>query len=406
MPRSAPFGTAAFCPGGASVAPPPSALRVWKLVAGLCLSVAVCAPAWFPATTARAADTLTLEVLTERAKLAIAYMGHVQLPSGLFEYEYNFLSGKFSRGDNVVRQAGAAVVTAEYAGFFGDADVAERAKAAIAGLVAISVPVEDGAMVARSGGANRGSTGATALALLAELTYFSASGDSQFESERAAWLHALLRMQLPSGGFARAPGIDAESDYYNGETWLALAQYRRLFPDDASVRAALAKADAYLIDRYSQKPSVQFTHWGLMAGSIRHLTDGDPQFLDFLAKLSDAFLTGLRPSVKPNANSCYSVEGLAVAATVLSKASVNADLVGRIVERVEQELTKSFTIQVLPDQTRIELAPDRYLSAPDIGDYAGAFLNGRTTPQARIDSTQHCLSAIMKYMTYLRAQGE
>ncbi len=161
-----------------------------------------------------------------------------------------------------------------------------------------------------------------------------------------------------------------------------------------------------MIDRYSRKPSVQFTHWGLMAGSIRHQTDGDPRFLDFLAELSDAFLTSLRPTVKPNSNSCYSVEGLAVAATVLSKAAVNADLVGRIVERVEQELTKSFAIQVLPGETRIELAPGRYLSAPDIGDFAGAFLNGRLKPQTRIDSTQHCLSAIMKYMTYLRSRGE
>ncbi len=230
MPLPALFGTAGFCPGGAPVAPPPSRPQRWRLVGGLCLSVAFCALALLSATTAPAADLLTPVLLAERAKLAIAYMGHVQLPSGLFEYEYNFLSGTFSRANNVVRQAGAAVVTAEYAGFFDDADVAERAKAALAGLVAISVPAEDGAMVSKNGAADKGSTGATALALLAELTYFSASGDSQFESERAAWLYALLRMQLPSGGFARAPGIDAESDYYNGETWLALAQDPRLFP--------------------------------------------------------------------------------------------------------------------------------------------------------------------------------
>ena len=369
------------------------------------LSAAIGVTARLPVAAARAADALTLDLLTERAKLAVSYISGAQLPSGLFRYQYDFLSGTFSRANNDVRQAGAAFVMAEYAGVFDDAAVAKRAAAAIAALERMSVPFEEGAVVTSAGVAERGKTGSTALALLAELMYSSASGDKQFEKERAAWLDALLKLWRPSGGFAQAPGRDVESDYYNGEAWLALAHYRRLFPDDSRVRDALAKADPYLIDRYGRDPNAHFMHWGLMAATIRHETDGDPQDLDFLAKVSDAFLTSMRPEFNPDTNACYYVEGLAAAATELSKAAVDADLVARIVARVEQELVKSFAMQILPGQTRIEFAADRYLSAPDIGKFAGAFLDGRTTPKTRIDSTQHCLSAIIKYSAYKRLKG-
>jgi hypothetical protein len=406
MPQTEPLERGARCSGTASVTPSRSRRSGLLRVAGLCVSAAIGVSACLPIATARAGDALTLDLLTERAKLAVSYISGAQLPSGLFQYQYDFLSGTFSRSNNDVRQAGAAFVMAEYAGVFDDAAVAKRAEAAVAALAGRSVPFGDGAVFTSSGVAEKSSTGSTALALLAELMYSSASGDNQFEKDRAAWLNALLKLQRPGGGFAQAPGRDVESDYFNGEAWLALAHYRRLFPDDSRVRDALAKADAYMIDHYGPDPNVQFMHWGLMAGTIRHATDGDPKELDFLAKVSEAYLTTLRPSVDPNSNACYSVEGLAAAATELSKAAVDADLVARIVARIEQELAKSFAMQVLPGQTRIEFATDRYLSAPDIGKFAGAFLDGRTRPQTRIDSTQHCLSAIIKYAAYKRLRGE
>ena len=52
--------------------------------------------------------------------------------------------------------------------------------------------------------------GATALALLGEINYFDRTRDNLFADVRQPWLRILLALQLPSGGFARYPGADAE----------------------------------------------------------------------------------------------------------------------------------------------------------------------------------------------------
>ena len=48
------------------------------------------------------------------ADLAAAYMRDAQLENGLFRYEYDFLAGRWSRQDQIVRQAGAAFALAFY----------------------------------------------------------------------------------------------------------------------------------------------------------------------------------------------------------------------------------------------------------------------------------------------------
>lgn len=371
----------------------------------LCLAAIMFAASSLTATAAVAADALTLELLAERARLAISYIRSIQQADGFFLYEYDFVTGRGEYGGSEVRQAAAAFVLAEYAGFFLDQPAAESVELSLAGLGAVSVEFEDGMVVSKSGVAADADTGATAFALLAELTYFNATGRTGFAEHRSGWLRALLQLQKPGGGFRRRPGTEKEADYYNGETWLALAHYHRLFPDDARVTAALARADAYLIDRYGPDPGRQFGHWGLMAGAYRYLTDGDARMLDFLTALSEKYLAELRPKLHREVNACSMVEGFAAAAAAFSAAGVNEGLIERMATRSEQELANAFEMQLLPGQTRIDLGPDRYLAAPDIDDYAGAFLNGRSRPLTRIDVTQHCVSAMMKYIAFMRSRG-
>jgi hypothetical protein len=211
------------------------------------------------------AEPLEVASVTKRAALAAEFILQMQLPSGFFEYEYDFLRGSFTSDNNIVRQAGAAAVLAEYASFSGDAAVAESAGAAVGALSAVSVSYGYGAVVSMTGLREDAATGATALSLLAELHFFQATGDSRFENSRGRWLRALEQLQLPNGGFARAPDNALESAYYNGEAWLALAQYSRMFPGDRMVAAILGKADSYLIARYGAEADPRFVHWGLMA---------------------------------------------------------------------------------------------------------------------------------------------
>ena len=57
-------------------------------------------------------------------------------------------------------------------------------------------------------------------------------------------------------------------------------------------------------------------------------------------------------------------------------------------------MTKNRSLQILPDQTRIELGNGAYLSSPSVADYAGAFLAGMHQPYVRIDYTEHCICAL------------
>lgn len=349
-------------------------------------------------------EPLSADTLASRAELAAQYIQSAQLPTGLFEYEYDFLLGRFLDRDNIVRQAAAASVLAEYATFFDDTASAVAVKSAIEALVKKSVRYGDGLLASEDGELESGNAGATAFALLAELHYFEATTDERFQEQRLAWLMGLRELQLPSGGFSQSASDPSESHYFNGEAWLALAHASRLFPSNTIVKAMLAKADAYLIERYGRKPEAQFAHWGMMAASVRYRTTTRAQFLEFLSGLSTDFITELRPEIVPGRNACSSVEGLAAAKLALLQAngSRSDDALSK---RIETDLLNSLELQILPGQTRISLSRERYLTDPAVAEFAGAFLNARPGLRTRIDSTQHCLSALLKYIELARSAG-
>lgn len=197
------------------------------------------------------AGELGLARIAERAALAAQYLSLAQLPEGRFGYEYDFLLARFLDRDNLVRQAGTGSVLAEYLSASGDRLFAKPAERAVRFYQAKSVPYRSGSLLSANASLSGAATGATALALVAELHYSERTGDEQFGGMRGAWLAALLELQQPSGGFAQSPQSDSESPYYNGETWLALAHFQRRFGDPAPVAAALALADAYFTGNYS-----------------------------------------------------------------------------------------------------------------------------------------------------------
>ena len=96
-----------------------------------------------------------------------------------------------------------------------------------------------------------------------------------------------------------------------------------------------------------------------------------------------------------NTNSCTAIEGLASAANGL--ANPEAPLSKQLATRLPNEMAKNLELQVLPGQISIHLGAERYLVNSRLPDFAGAFLNGRARPKRRIDFTQHCLSALLKY---------
>ncbi len=330
-------------------------------------------------------------------QLGASYLKDAQNSDGLFNYEFDFLSSKYSSKSNLVRQAGAGYGLAEYYVYSKDESVKDTIFASIRAYSALSIPWENGKLLTTDSLLKNARAGATALALLAELQYQEASGDQRGAEIRRYWVQGLLSLYRPGGGFEQHPGADRESNYFNGESWLALAYYNHLFPGDAAVAAVLKDLDAYLIRTNDEKPNVQFFHWGALAAAKRYEATGDKRFVEFASRQAIAFLDDLRPTVKSHANTCYSVEGLAAVAAMLEASQSFGDLRARIIDRVGREMEKNLRFQIEPEQDRIVLGDERYLYSDDIERFAGAFLNGLYRPKTRIDFTQHCLSAMVKY---------
>ncbi len=350
--------------------------------------------------TAQAAGLDRIE-LSERARLAAAYLSRAQQADGTFAYEYDFALGRYRDRDSIVRQAGAVFGLADYLGHDGDGPVRDAVVRGLDMLAARSIAYGDGQLVSGDGTLASAATGATAIALLAELSFFRATGNDRFASIRRAWLAGLAALQLPAGRFAERPDVATESDYFNGETWLALARYVRRFPDDLTAREMLARADEAMIARYTRTPELFFFHWGTMAAATRFATTREARFLDFVSMQGWLFVFALADDLSPDGNSCAAVEGLADGARALLAGGRASDPgYAPIAAQAERRLATALSMQIVPGAA---MSVD--ISDGDRERFAGAFLNGLDSPRTRIDATQHCLSAILKYRAWLDAGG-
>ena len=337
-------------------------------------------------------------VVKNRIQLALTYLINAQRPNGLFKYQFDFIRGKYVDRDSVVRQAGTGYGLAEYFSKTKDSRAKDTIVRALEAYAAHSIDYGRGLVMSLDQSLDSAKTGATALALIAELFYFEATRDNQFRDVRQGWLRGLFALHRKGGGFVRSPSVREETPYYNGEGWLAMAHYARLFPGNAEVQKILEAVDPYLIDLYGREPDIGFLHWGMMAASVRYKTTEAKRFRDFVRNQARALLDRLRPDIKAHANACYSVEGLIATAEVLGEdQGGDRELGGRIRRRIDAEIEKSLTFQILPGQDKLNFGPGRYLFSEQLKHFTGAFTDGLYRARARIDDTHHCLSAFLNY---------
>jgi hypothetical protein len=380
----------------------------------------------------------------ERLRRAVEYTLSVQQPSGLFLYDFDFLAAAPSGSDNVVRQAGTLYALGEYLLETGDARVAAALLAGLERMRALSVstgkgrlqwvlepsglyeidswrlaglldgmgllhaPDGDALLVAGpQPGYQNASSGATALALSAELGYSRATGDQRFADARAAWLRGLLALRVRGSGVRASPITLSRSPYFEGETWLALAHYREAFPDDAEVERELGSLEDYLFAHYGgEGRHTHFFHWGGMASAVRRRTTNDPRFAEFASGLAAWYLDEVPFEMKRDQTTCSVIEGSASILAALGARPAQDALVTRLRGRVAQELARNRALQIEVDQQRIGLPGGGFLVAPRLAEHAGAILAGPYRPYTRIDLTQHCISGFLKALRIGLADGD
>ena len=148
------------------------------------------------------------------------------------------------------------------------------------------------------------------------------------------------------------------------------------------------------MDKYTNEFDIGFFHWGVMAATERYLDTKQIEFIEFSEMLVSNFLQE-RSQVNPNTNSCYMVEGLAafVLAADRYPEVYTSDIVDRVTQRVEKEMTKNLRTQITG--TTIEFSHSR-VESDYLEVFAGGFRNGTYSLRTRIDYSQHCLSALLK----------
>lgn len=380
--------------------------------------------------------------LGEPMRLTVDHLLASQTSEGLFPYGFDFQANQPLEADrmspsNLIRQAGTASALAHYARFSKDPRLVEPLQRAILSFSQRSLPIGksrlqywveqtrvmslpfgrwklralldrlgllyepagNGKLVSPNGRYKGALAGTVALSLLTELYYADTAGDNRFADLRAAWLEGLLSLQIPGGGFREDPTKIDESDYFNGEGWLALSVYVDRHSDDARASAALADIDRVFMARYSQYYSPGFYHWGVMAAAQRYKTTSDPRFIAFLknqtAREFDRLHEASTDAPSFQGNLCVDMEGLAATLAAMNLSPERGSfLANSLRDWLRKEASRLPRLQIRPGRIDMTLDDGTVLHAPKMAQFVGAFLWAEDRPSIRVDAAQHCLSAM------------
>lgn len=341
--------------------------------------------------------SLSAGAVTNQIEIAHKHLLSRQNIDGFFSYEYDFIKDKWTKDNNIVRQAGAGFGLAEWLLTFGlDNETQRHLSKAISAYHKSSVEWKNGLLLTENNSLKKAKGGGTALAMLTAIYYRRVTNDSQFDSVIEGWKRGLISLKRKDGVFWSKPNSKKESHYSNGEIWLALAEYISDFPEDRQTQSLLETLDLQIMNKYNEDKRIEFFHWGVMAATKRYESTGNQVFIDFSIGQAEAYLKYLRPKISKNSNSCYSVEGMLSLYAILADMDKYSDFTLQLKNRVINEMVKNQKLQIQPNQSQVYFDGKNYLFSEAMSYFEGAFLNGRLRPQVRIDATQHCLSALIK----------
>ena len=238
-------------------------------------------------------DAVSPEGLDNVISRIAEYMTYRQLDSGLFTYQYEPGSDRYTQENNVVRQVGATAGMAIHAAWSGQP--ASRAAADLAiryhlkGFTA--VPDDDtAAFIATADGQNK--LGVTALLLLALAEHPDAA---RYESERRKLANGILRLQRPSGMFVTAfpPASEIRSqEYFPGEALLALAVQYGIDPSTKTLES-FDRAVVFYKDYFRSTRSPPFVPWQVQAFVLMAGHTKRQDYADYVFELTD-WLAGMQ----------------------------------------------------------------------------------------------------------------
>jgi hypothetical protein len=341
------------------------------------------------------------------------YMAYRQRDSGLFTYQFEPGSDRYSDEDNAVRQTGATLAMAVHARW------SEKSASSAAADLAIThhlerlsdVPSADEAsFIATADGRNK--LGVTALLALALANHSDAA---RHEPVRQRLVKGMLSLQRPSGMFMTAfpPAIEVRGqDYFPGEALLALAREYEHRPA-AEILEAFDRAIDFYREYFETSRSPAFVSWQVQAFALmaRHTKRKD--YSDHVFALTDYLAER-----QLTAGNCewhelhggiagYGDGRAGVATASYLEGFADALVLARQLDDVErarryEQLVREAARFVIQLQVRQEEA--YFIRSPQ--DAIGGIRTAPALNKLRIDHCQHALLSLIKTREALYPSGE
>jgi hypothetical protein len=316
-----------------------------------------------------------------------------QKPAGDFVYEYDFVQGKETSQNNIVRQVGGLYGLAQTYRRFPEPKFLDTTTNAILYFQSISSAQEiDGRtirFIEEPGQSIKNNASALFVLSLSELILTNQILRGTFEKQAREYGNFLVSSQRPDGLFwySYDPVTKTfleESDYNNGESFFALARMALITQDPVYLDAARRAFDGTR-NRYGVVPNTQAYHWFALAFEDWYEVSKDPAVVALLGEQTDRVLkwpsmVALEDYFEKGEPSRYNYgyigEGVAAAARLMAK-------------------TGDERAQKYKDALR-NIA-DFIIKNRRVDNLSGAFCADASCETVRIDMQHHNLSAILYF---------
>ncbi|MFP4053069.1 MAG: hypothetical protein ACLFV7_04310 [Phycisphaerae bacterium] len=360
----------------------------------------------------RKRETLTPELLTERAKLAGQYLARVVDKDGRFGYHYRADKGVFSSSYNILRHAGTTYSMFELYEVTGDERLRAAAERALKYLyrhiVEAPATIQGRSFVADEGMVKLGGAGLAAVAIAKAIQTTGNREHLTVLRRLGRWMQSVqdsktgefhIHFQTWPAGIK----INRKSIYYPGEAILGLIRLHQLDPDGGWLASA-EKGARYLAESYQGK-ELPADHWLLYGLNDIHAASGDEVLLKHgMAIAMDAIVAKQRgdKGIPPDwAGSFYTpprstptatrMEGLC-AAYFLARRAGATDKTAKMLPAIRRGVNFSLQCQLMPETAMFMAQPSAALGGLR-GELQGFGV--------RIDYVQHTMSALLQARTIL-----
>jgi UDP-N-acetylmuramoyl-tripeptide--D-alanyl-D-alanine ligase len=365
-------------------------------------------------------DKISREVLTKSLELGTGFMLANQYPAGNFTYIYDWVEKRYIKGDNQVRQAGAAWGLALIHRHDPSPAVAAAVEKALAFFEQHSRLDDKGARYIVYPGTRGGRTGTVALVALAHIEYLRNPGEmtaplaKKLSTQLDQYLNFLLAAQDDKGLWHSRYDIETgephgtSSPYFDGESLLALVRAARYLGKEELWKIILPAADAgyshNVVAALKKHPDSNTTkgyyQWSSMA-FFEIATSEQPDvetYGHYVVDLAD-WMIDVHRTLERTRNTGYAYEGI-IHAYEWARRSGRVDKAEKFLCVIYQGLEKLTSWQVGSPIANDFISKHWAEAAPDKNALGGVQNHSLEAP-LRIDVAQHQMHAVILALEYV-----